>query len=331
MTLRSSAARTSNQPESAFEPTAAQVLSLAARLAQSPLPLLVEGGRGADRLRLAHSIHARGPRATEAVVWIACETLDPHDLAPPLSHRPAIGQAGLFALALSSAGTVILDGVDRLSRQAQRWLLVTINRLARSADGARPGARIIALSERQLGALIMHEGFFGELYMRLSATTLEMPRLGDEDALITAVRERARRAQRPTWPSTPETTRAAAVPRPVLRRSEAPIISIGRRIRFKRSVASGARDVAVGTLGTVVSVLPSLCVEVDTQADAARSSHDVVDAVDPERDIEPVTTVPPAPSSPVAPFSLELDLQVERITTLPPARPVLALAAALVL
>ncbi|GAW35907.1 acetoin catabolism regulatory protein [Roseovarius sp. A-2] len=136
-------------PDPVLEP----VLLRAARLAATPVPLLIEGETGTGKEMLARALHVCGPpgRAFHAQV---CAGLDPG----------AIG-----ALAGATPGTLFLKGIEDLCARGQAALLTLLE--------ARGDLRPVASARCDLARATQEGRFRADLFFRLMGDRLRLPPL----------------------------------------------------------------------------------------------------------------------------------------------------------
>jgi two-component system nitrogen regulation response regulator GlnG len=168
-------------------PPMAEVRRQIAVLARSPLPVLIEGETGTGKSFLAEQVlHARagakGPLVVTDLSTIP-ETLMPAHLFGSRrgSYTGSVDdQAGVFEQA--HAGTLFLDEIASLDLDAQRRLLLVLERgtVTRLGDSRpRPAApKVVVATNANLAQLVREGRFRQDLYMRLNpAARLRVPAL----------------------------------------------------------------------------------------------------------------------------------------------------------
>lgn len=170
-----------------------RVLAADQRMQTDLAPVLIQGETGTGKTSMARWIHARGPRASQALVEVNCSAL-PEALAESelFGHERGAftdarsGRIGLFEAA--SGGTLFLDELASLSPGVQAKVLTAIeDRRIRRVGGNRPipvDARVIAASNRSLQELVSRGEFREDLYHRLDLFRLTIPPLRDRRADI---------------------------------------------------------------------------------------------------------------------------------------------------
>ena len=162
------------------------VISLALQVAQSGISVLIEGESGTGKELLAHLIHQKSPRAKGPFVVVNCTALAENLLESELfghvrgSFTGAVkDRQGRFEIA--DGGTVFLDEVGEMPTATQVKLL----RFLQSKEFERVGetttrkvdVRVIAATNRDLGAAVQAGTFREDLFYRLNAVRLKLPPL----------------------------------------------------------------------------------------------------------------------------------------------------------
>lgn len=156
-------------------------------IAASPVPMvLVTGESGTGKQAIAHMLHDGSARAAGPFVELNCsaipETLVESEL---FGHeRGAFSDARERKLGLvevADGGTLFLDEVGDLGAAAQAKLLTFIEqRTFRRVGGTtvrRVDVRIVAATNRNLGAMVQARTFREDLFYRLNAITVHLPPL----------------------------------------------------------------------------------------------------------------------------------------------------------
>ena len=167
---------------------------LCERLAESTLPVILEGETGTGKELLAESLHEEGVRAKGPFVVLDCGGLPARDIDLELLGAEA-GVAGPEArpsvFERASGGTLLLDEVAELPADAQPKLLRILERgEVRRLGGAAPirvDPRILVVTRKDLDREVQGKRLREDLYFRLAGARLELPplrRRGDDVALL---------------------------------------------------------------------------------------------------------------------------------------------------
>ena len=160
--------------------------NLLAQIARAVSPVLIEGDSGTGKGVFARLIHNRSPRARAPFVDLNCAGLSKELLESELfgHERGAFTNAmntkqGLFEIA--SDGTLFLDEIGDMDFTVQSRLLKAIEeKRFRRVGGIRDlttNLRLIAATNRDLGADVAAGRFRGDLYYRLNVVRVRMPAL----------------------------------------------------------------------------------------------------------------------------------------------------------
>ena len=164
------------------------VLEMVARVARTRSTVLIQGETGTGKELIARAIHAASPRAVRPFVPVDCSALAEGVLESELFGHvkgaftgAVIDKRGLFETA--HGGTCFLDEIGEISSCVQAKLLRVLqeHEIKRVGGIDRFGVdvRVIAATNRDLGALIDGGRFREDLFYRLSVVTLQVPPLRD--------------------------------------------------------------------------------------------------------------------------------------------------------
>ncbi|MBL8740034.1 MAG: sigma 54-interacting transcriptional regulator, partial [Myxococcales bacterium] len=171
----------------------------AARVAKSPLPILILAETGAGKEVLAHFVHDTSPRRSAPMVSVNCGAIPETLLESTLfGHEKgaftgaATQHRGVFESA--AGGTVFLDEIGELPSAAQAALLRVLEQKAVVRVGAtkpiEADVRVIAATHRNLAAMVQEGRFRQDLLYRLNAMTLTIPPLRERTEEIALLADR---------------------------------------------------------------------------------------------------------------------------------------------
>ncbi|MBV9929173.1 MAG: sigma-54-dependent Fis family transcriptional regulator [Acidobacteria bacterium] len=163
-----------------------EAVRLAGRVAATDANVLVTGESGAGKDALAQHLHAESPRAAGPFVRIDCAALPAELLEAELFGY----ERGAFTGATSAKpgrleaahkGTLVLDEIAHLPRDAQAKLLRVIERREFERLGGRKtvkvDARLLALTNVDLDDAVRRRAFREDLFYRLNVVRIHVPPL----------------------------------------------------------------------------------------------------------------------------------------------------------
>ncbi len=197
---RQSRERDLEQELIAESPALREVLRVVDEVAASEIgSILLLGESGSGKNVLARRIHQRSPRRQRPFIEVPCAAIPDQLMESELlgHERGAFTDAkstrkGAFELA--DGGTVALDEIGELKAELQAKLLhVLEERRLRRVGGSREilvDVRVIALTNRDLAAMVRDGGFRQDLFYRLNVFPITVPPLREhpEDILPLARR-----------------------------------------------------------------------------------------------------------------------------------------------
>ncbi|MCM2268977.1 MAG: sigma-54 dependent transcriptional regulator, partial [Thermoanaerobaculia bacterium] len=170
-------------------PAFRRTIEVAEQVAASEVEtVLVQGESGVGKNVVARHLHAASQRRTKPLLEVSCATIPENLLESELfgHERGAFTDAkatkrGVFELA--QGGTVVLDEIGELRLDLQAKLLHFLEeRRFRRVGGTREivaDVRVVALTNRDLQAMVRDKSFRNDLYFRLSVFPILVPPLGE--------------------------------------------------------------------------------------------------------------------------------------------------------
>jgi transcriptional regulator of acetoin/glycerol metabolism len=175
----------------------ANLVRKASRVADSTLPVLIQGPTGSGKECFARALHAASPRASQPFVAVNCaalpETLIESELFGygPGAFTGAKKEGRKGKIVQSSGGTLFLDEIGDMPLLLQTRLLRVLEEQEVIPLGAEAGIpvdlRVICASNQDLRELLAAGEFREDLYYRLNGIMLELPALAartDKEVLI---------------------------------------------------------------------------------------------------------------------------------------------------
>ena len=191
------------------------------RLAPTDVTVTLIGETGTGKDVFAHLIHERSPRARDPFVVFDCGAVPANLMESELFGHERGAFTGAHAehpgaFERAEGGTLFLDEIGELPLELQPRLLRALdNRLVRLVGGTRDrrvDVRIVAATNRDLGALVAAKQFRQDLYFRLAAAIVNLPplreRLDDLPQLVSRLLADLGRPEVTIAPGTLETLRA---------------------------------------------------------------------------------------------------------------------------
>jgi DNA-binding NtrC family response regulator len=182
----------------AQSPAMQATLALAAQVAASPLPVLLEGETGVGKGVLARHIHALSPRASGPFFTLHCGALPQTLLESELFGFEKGAFSGANArkpglLELAAGGTLFLDEINSTSLDAQTRLLQFIqDKQVFRIGGVKPvkvDVRLIFAANQPLKDAVREGRFREDLYYRIAVFPVPVPPLRERRDDLAALAE----------------------------------------------------------------------------------------------------------------------------------------------
>jgi len=171
-------------------PAMQRLYPLCWRLAQTNVPVIIEGETGVGKEQLAESIHLGGPRQKGPFVILDCTAV-----APTLIESELFGhEKGAFTGASSQhqgvferadGGTLFIDEIGDMPLPLQAKLLRTVERLQFTRLGGNEmhsvDVRVLAATRRDLDREVQLGRFRDDLFHRLAVVRIELPPLRNRE------------------------------------------------------------------------------------------------------------------------------------------------------
>jgi PAS domain S-box-containing protein/diguanylate cyclase (GGDEF)-like protein len=179
-------------------PVMNRLVDRARRVADNDVPVLVTGESGTGKEVFAQFLHDLGPRRAREAQVVDLSTLSPSVIESELfGHRKGAftgaDQDAVGRLAQAEGGSVILDEIGELPLELQAKLLRFVQEREVVAVGdhrvRRIDTRIIACTNRDLGAEVEAGRFRMDLFHRLNVLRFHLPPLRDRRDDIPALAE----------------------------------------------------------------------------------------------------------------------------------------------
>jgi DNA-binding NtrC family response regulator len=178
------------------DPKMQAVLELVAQVGPSKASVLVTGESGTGKELIAEAIHAASPRAKAPFVRLHCAALSESLLESELFGHERGSFTGAFSrregrFKQADGGTLFLDEIGEIPAAVQVKLLRFLQERTFERVGGnetlRVDVRIIAATNRDLGAEIKKGTFREDLFYRLNVVAVELPALRDRRADVPAL------------------------------------------------------------------------------------------------------------------------------------------------
>src|SRR6187397_686689 len=169
----------------------AQVMKLAQQIATSDASVLITGESGTGKEVLARYVHTRSNRAKKPFICVNCAAIPENLLESELFGHEKGSFTGAVARRIgkfeeANGGSLLLDEISEVDVRLQAKLLRAIQeRVIDRVGGTKPvpvDIRIVATSNRDLGAAVREGKFREDLLYRLNVVNLKIPALRERPA-----------------------------------------------------------------------------------------------------------------------------------------------------
>jgi DNA-binding NtrC family response regulator len=193
-------------------PSMAQVLSLAKRVAASPMPILLTGENGTGKSLLAGYIHRHSPFAQGPFISVNMGALAETTFESEMfGHtRGAFTDARterIGRVELADQGTLFMDEIANLPLAQQAKILRLLEERHYEKLGSsytrQANIRFISATNADLDSLVAKRGFRQDLLYRLNGVTLHIPALRQRQADIRPLAESFLQQARQHYNSSP--------------------------------------------------------------------------------------------------------------------------------
>ncbi|PSV42162.1 sigma-54 dependent transcriptional regulator [Photobacterium sp. GB-36] len=157
------------------------------RVAMTDVNIFISGEQGTGKDLIANSIHNLSKRRNDSFTMINCASVmdDDEQIAFLNSDGEHVSENTI------KAGTVLLNGIEELSKNLQQKLLAYLQKPTNDSleDTRECDVRVIACSSANLEQAIANETFSKELFYRLNVFHISVPTLRERGADIIALAE----------------------------------------------------------------------------------------------------------------------------------------------
>ena len=165
-----------------------KVLAQVSRVAPTDSTVLIQGETGTGKELIARAIHNRSKRANRAFIRVNCAAIPPSLIASELFGHEKGSFTGALQRRLgrfesADGGTIFLDEVGEVPPETQVALLRVLQEREFERVGGnqtvRVDVRVLAATNRDLGASVADGTFRRDLFYRLNVFPIQLPALRD--------------------------------------------------------------------------------------------------------------------------------------------------------
>src|SRR5580700_1415559 len=164
------------------------VLAQVSRVAPTDSTVLIQGETGTGKELIARAIHNRSKRANRAFIRVNCSAIPPSLIASELFGHEKGSFTGALQRRLgrfesADGGTIFLDEIGEVPPETQVALLRVLQEREFERVGGnqtvRVDVRVLAATNRDLGASVSDGTFRRDLFYRLNVFPIQLPVLRD--------------------------------------------------------------------------------------------------------------------------------------------------------
>src|SRR5882757_3564754 len=165
-----------------------KVLAQVSRVAPTDSTVLIQGETGTGKELIARAIHNRSKRVNRAFIRVNCTAIPPSLIASELFGHEKGSFTGALQRRLgrfesADGGTIFLDEVGEVPPETQVALLRVLQEREFERVGGnqtvRVDVRVLAATNRDLGASVVDGTFRRDLFYRLNVFPIQVPALRD--------------------------------------------------------------------------------------------------------------------------------------------------------
>jgi two-component system response regulator FlrC len=173
-----------------------QVIALADQVAMSDASIMITGESGSGKEVVARYVHKKSKRADKPFIAVNCAAIPEQLLESELFGHEKGAFTGAVARRIgkfeeADGGTLLLDEISEMDLRLQSKLLRALQeRVIDRVGGGKPvpvNIRVLATSNRDLGALVRTGEFREDLLYRLNVVNLRIPPLRERKDDLSAL------------------------------------------------------------------------------------------------------------------------------------------------